>query len=115
MTDESFVQRIDILCECQGCQKRFGVEIETSCGLSNYKDFDAVVRDYVLGGDATCYTWGVRGKQTVDRFGLSGSPSIQADLLLCDVCTKKCDDLSIEENLTRKQVNEALGLGSSED
>jgi hypothetical protein len=35
---------------------------------------------------------------------------VQADLLLCDICSKKCDDLPIEGALTRRQVNQALGL-----
>lgn len=30
--------------------------------------------------------------------------------MLCDICSKKCDDLPIEGNLTRAQVNRALGL-----
>jgi hypothetical protein len=106
------VVRIDALCECEGCAKRFGVELDLSNTLKDgpYEDFEALVRDTVRGGGATCYTWGVRGKATVDRIGLSYSVTIQADLLLCDVCSRKCDELPIEENLTREQVNEALGL-----
>lgn len=29
---------------------------------------------------------------------------------VCDACSKKCDDLPIERNLTRPEVNGALGL-----
>lgn len=36
--------------------------------------------------------------------------AMQAGLMLCDVCSKKCDLLPIEGELTRAQVNEALGL-----
>jgi hypothetical protein len=52
----------------------------------------------------------VRGKATVDRMSLSYQATIQADLTLCDICSRKCDDLPIEGNLTRAQVNRALGL-----
>jgi hypothetical protein len=41
---------------------------------------------------------------------LDGQPSIQGDLLLCDRCTKICDDLPIEGALTRAQVEKALDL-----
>lgn len=30
--------------------------------------------------------------------------------MLCDVCSKKCDDLPIERNLTRAEVNDVLGI-----
>jgi hypothetical protein len=104
------VQRIDALCECEGCGKRFGIELDTGEDLNSYADFEALVRDTILGGQALCYTWGIRGKSTVDRLSLSYNVTIQADLMLCDVCSKKCDDLPIEAALTRAEVNRALGL-----
>lgn len=106
------VVRIDALCECEGCGKRFGVEIDIAEELKggDNADFEALVRGTIWGGQATCYTWGVRGKVTVDRMSLSYQPTIQADLMLCDICSRKCDDLPIEESLTLAQVNEALGL-----
>ena len=104
------VVRMDALCECEGCGKRFGVELDIGECLNEGDDFETVVRETIRGGTATCYTWGVRGKITVDRFSLSGQPTIQADLMLCDICTRKCDDVPIERNLTRAEVNEALGL-----
>jgi len=118
MTDYA-VQRIDALCSCEGCGKRFGVELDIGEPLKDghYVDFDDMVRWYVRGGNVNCYTWGVRGKATVDRLSLSCHPTVQADLLLCDICTKKCDDVEVPEdrNLTRAEVNDALGLvGESE-
>ena len=106
------VVRIDALCECEGCGKRFGVELDLPGRLKggSDEDFESLVRDTIRGGCATCYTWGVRGKATVDRMGLSGQPTIQADLMLCDVCTKKCDAIEVDRNLTRAEVNGALGL-----
>ena len=41
---------------------------------------------------------------------LSYQATVQADLLLCDVCSRKCDDLPIEGDLTLAQVHEALGV-----
>lgn len=106
--------RIDALCCCEGCGKRFGVELELAEALKDgqYDDFEDMVRWTIRGGNANFYTWGVRGKQTVDRMALSYSPTIQADLMLCDVCSRKCDDVEIPEdrNLTRAEVNEALGI-----
>jgi hypothetical protein len=52
----------------------------------------------------------VRGKATVDRLSLSYQPTIQGDLLLCDECSKRCDDLPIEGALTREQVEKVLDL-----
>jgi hypothetical protein len=106
------VVRMDALCECDGCQKRFGVEIDIGFNFGNsvYADFDDLARDTIRGGQANYYTWGVRGKATVDRLSLSGFPSIQADLMLCDECTRKCDDLPVEGNLTLAQVHQALGI-----
>lgn len=105
--------RVDILCECEGCQKRFGVEAELARELNNeaWPDFDALAREEIRNrGEG--YVWGVRGKATVDRFPI-GWVTIQADLMLCDECTKKCDDLEgvpEDRNLTRAEVNKALGL-----
>lgn len=106
------VVRIDALCQCEACSKRFGVELELAEDLKggSHEDFESLVRDTILGGNATVYTWGVRGKSTVDRLSLDGLPSIQGDLLLCDRCTKICDDLPIEGALTRAQVEKALDL-----
>lgn len=106
------VVRVDALCECEGCQKRFGVELELAADLKNDfpEDFEMMAREEIRAGNGTYYTWAVRGKQTVDRVTLTGYPTIQADLMLCDECTKKCDALPIERNLTRVEVNGALGL-----
>lgn len=104
------VVRIDALCRCEGCDKRFGVEIELAADIGNVDDFEELVREEIRGGNATSYTWGVRGKMTVDRLPLSCQPTIQADLMLCDRCSKLCDDLPIEGALTRAQVEKALNL-----
>lgn len=66
--------RIDALCECEGCHKRFGVELDLAADLKGGypKDFDEMAREAIRGGQADCYTWGVRGRQTVERFPLSG-------------------------------------------
>lgn len=106
------IVRIDALCECEGCQKRFGIELDMGESLlaGEYVDFDDMVRETIRGGNTTHYTWGVRGKQTVDRLPLSYQPTIQAGLMLCDVCSKKCDELPTEGALTREQIEEALGL-----
>lgn len=106
--------RVDILCECEACYKRFGVEIDLAEDWKggHYKDADDAAREYIRGGNAAYYTWAVRGKQTVDRVSLSCAPTIQADLMLCDICTAKCDAVEVPEdrNLTRAEVNKALGL-----
>lgn len=104
--------RIDALCQCEGCGKRFGIELDLGRNLTNehFPDFDSLAREEIRNGLSPGYVWGVRGKATVDRLSLSGSVTIQADLMLCDVCTRKCDDVPVERNLTRAEVNEALGL-----
>lgn len=102
------VVRVDILCECDGCQKRFGIEADIGRDL-DWPDFEALAREELLNGREG-YTWGVRGKSTVERFPLTGWPTVQADLMLCDECTRKCDDLPIDRDLTRAEVNQALGL-----
>lgn len=104
------VVRVDVLCMCDGCAERFGVEVERSETLSDYEDFDALVTETIRGGNTTHFRWGVRGKATVDRLSLTYQVTIQAGLMLCDICSKKCDELPIEGALTRAQVNEALGL-----
>lgn len=106
------VKRVDALCECEGCGKRFGIELDIGRDLNNelFPDFDALAREEIRNGLVAAYIWGVRGKATVERFAVSGPVTIQADLMLCDVCTRKCDDLPIERNLTRAEVNEVLGL-----
>jgi len=103
--------RIDALCECEGCSKRFGVELELATDFGGeLADFEELVRETITGGDATSYTWGVRGKSTVDRLPLAYQPTIQGGLMLCDRCSELCDDLPIEGNLTRAQVEKALNL-----
>lgn len=105
------VVRIDALCECDGCQKRFGIELELTDDLKEYEDFQSIVLANVKGGNSGCYIWGVRGKQTVDRFPLTYHVTVQGnDMLLCDGCSKKCDDLPIDRNLTHAEVLDALGL-----
>lgn len=106
------VVRIDALCVCEGCEKRFGVELDTAEDLKggDHTDFEALTRSTIQSGQATTYTWGVRGKATVDRISLSYHVTIQADLMLCDDCSRKCDELPIEGPLTREQVNEVLGF-----
>lgn len=106
------VVRVDALCQCEGCGKRFGIEIDIGRNLNNkeFPDFESLVREEIRNGLSAGYTWGVRGKTTVDRMALSGWVTIQAELMLCDVCSRKCDDLPIERNLTRAEVNGALGL-----
>lgn len=105
------VVRIDALCMCDGCAKRFGVELDVAEDLKDgdNADFESLVRETICNGTAG-YTWGVRGKATVDRLSLAYQPTIQAGLMLCDICSKLCDDAPIEGNLTRAQVNQALGL-----
>ena len=104
--------RIDALCVCDGCEKRFGVELDLAADLKDgpCADFEELVHETVRSGNHTSYTWGVRGKATVDRLSLSGETTVQAGLLLCDECTKKCDAVPVERNLTRAEVNEALGI-----
>ena len=106
------VIRIDALCCCEGCGKHFGVELDLAEDLKEgeYIDFEELVRDTIRGGMAACYLWGVRGKATIDRFPLSYQATIQGGFLLCDICSKKCDDLPIKGNLTEKQVREALDI-----
>lgn len=106
------VIRIDALCQCEGCSKRFGIELELAADLKTGfpSDFEGMVREAILSGDATTYTWGVRGKATVDRLPLSYQPTIQGDLMLCDTCSKRCDDLPFEGDLTRAQVEKVLDL-----
>ena len=102
------IVRVDCLCECDGCDKRFGVELETAVDLDEVESFEELVKETVRSGNPTCYTWGVRGKQTVDRFPLSYSVTIQAEMLLCDECSMKCDDFPIEGALSKEQVLAAL-------
>jgi len=75
-----------------------------------HPDFESLVRETIREGQCNCYTWGVRGKATVDRMPLSYHTTIQAGLMLCDICSRKCDDLPIKGALTRAQVNKILGL-----
>ena len=104
------VVRMDALCECEACSKRFGIEIELATETSEFEDFEDIVRAAIKEGNTTHYVWGVRGKATVDRLPLPYRPTIQGDLMLCDRCSKICDDLPIEGALTRAQVEKALDL-----
>jgi hypothetical protein len=106
------VVRVDALCQCEGCGKRFGIEVDIGRDLNNeaLPDFEALVREEIRNGLSPGFVWGVRGKATVDRLPVSYSVTIQADLMLCDICSRKCDDLPIERNLTLAEVNEVLGL-----
>jgi hypothetical protein len=106
------VVRIDVLCMCDGCADRFGVELEIGTDLKDcaYSDIEEWARDTIRGGNATCYKWGVRGRHTVDRMPLTYQATIQAGLMLCGICSWTCDNLPIEGNLTRAQVYKALGL-----
>jgi hypothetical protein len=114
------IARIDILCECENphCAKRFGVELDTGTFIvvKPQRDFlgdvvEKLVKEAIRDGNGTYYTWAVRGKITVDRISLSGPPSIQGNLMLCDACTKKCDADPKEGNLTQEEVEEILGMG----
>mgnify|MGYP006266259373 CR=1 FL=1 len=99
--------RVDVLCECEGCRKRFGVELDLAEELNGH-DFDYLAREAIRGGQSNYYIWGVRGKATVDRLPLSGYPSVQGGRMLCDVCTKTCDAIPVDRNLTREEVDCAL-------
>ena len=101
------VVRVEVVCECDGCGKRFGVELETSEDLQLYKDFEQLTRQVIKDG-AAGYEWHVRGKHTIDRISLNYQPTIQGGMMLCDVCSKKCDALPIDVNLTEQQVIEAI-------
>jgi hypothetical protein len=114
------IARIDILCECENphCAKRFGVELGLADEVPDSKHpkylgdlIQDLVREAIRDGNGTYYTWAVRGKITVDRISLSGPPSIQGNLMLCDACTKKCDADPKEGNLTQEEVEEILGMG----
>jgi hypothetical protein len=102
------VVRVDCLCECDVCSKRFGVELETTEDFSKIESFEELVKETVRSGNPICYTWGVRGKQTVDRFPLSYSVTIQGEMLLCDECSRKCDDYPEEGALSASQVFAAV-------
>jgi len=110
------VIRVEALCECEGCQKRFGIELDLAEKLSggDFLDFEALVRQTIRDGMSPGYITGVRGKATVERYSLTGPVTIQGNRMLCDVCTKICDALPIDRNLTRDEVNVALGKTEGE-
>ena len=108
------VVRVDVLCMCDGCQERFGVEVERGETLRDYDDFDALVTETIRNGTAG-YKWAVRGKSTVDRVSLTYPPTFQGGLILCDACSRKCDALPIEGALTKAQVLGALDLPIEND
>lgn len=111
------VTRIDALCACDGCGKRFGVELEIAEDLKDgdHPDFESLVRETIRGGQCNCYIWGVRGKTTVDRLPLSYEATIQGDYMLCDVCSRKCDMAPIKGNLSRTQVEKVLDMAQTVD
>jgi hypothetical protein len=90
------------------------MELDIGDNLSEFKDFEGIVRETVLNGTAAAYTWGVRGKQTVERFPLSYNVTIQGGYLLCDVCSKKCDQTDTLSSLTREQVEACLNTPDEE-
>jgi hypothetical protein len=104
------VVRVDALCQCEGCDKRFGVELELADDFKG--DFEEMTRERIRNGDGTYYVLGVRGKHTVDRFPLGYWPTIQGGLMLCDECSRKCDDVPKRETeaLTKAEVLKALQL-----
>jgi hypothetical protein len=104
------VVRVDALCECDGCQARFGVEIDLAREFKDFSNFDHMVREEVLNGNGTYYRWAVRGKMTVDRVRMQAAPTIQGGFLLCDNCSIKCDAMPGDDDLTREQVLAALSL-----
>lgn len=62
------VMRIDALCECDGCQKVFWIELDTATDLGDdIYDFESLVHETVRAGNPISYVWGVRGRSTVDR------------------------------------------------
>lgn len=103
------VVRIDCLCECEGCQKLFGVELPLTAKVT---DWDEAVKKEVREGEAICYKWGVRGKATVDRMALDYYVTVQGGLLLCDDCSQKCDE--VEGDLTQEQVEKILQKGDNQ-
>jgi hypothetical protein len=106
------LKRLDAFCQCEGCGNHFGIEISLSHNMKAFDDFDSLAREEIRNGLNPGYRWGVRGKQTVDRMPLSYSVTIQADYMLCDVCSKKCDDVPVERNLTKLEVETTLGMPS---
>jgi hypothetical protein len=107
--------RLDALCACEGCYKRFGIELDIGRNLADESwlgNFDAVVREEIASGRDDGYVWGVRGQKTVERFG-TGSVSIQGGLMLCSECTKKCDR-DPRDTLDLAAVREILGMEEEE-
>lgn len=102
------VVRVDALCQCEGCSKRFGVELEITEDFKDggYADFEELVCQTIRDGNCSSYTWGIRNA----RLSLSYQPTIQGDLMLCDTCSEKCDNAPIEGELTRAQVENVLDL-----
>lgn len=104
------VIRIDASCDCEACGKRFGVEIPVTDPVANnyFADFEGVVRDIIRSGNGHYFEWIVRGQRTIDRSGLSYQPTIQGGLMLCHICSQKCDEAPFEDALTESQVREIL-------
>jgi len=102
------IARIDTLCECDGCGKRFGIELDITYSPSEFDSFEELVKETVTECFAFCYSWAIRGKETVERFPLDYSVTIQAEMLLCDECSRKCDEFDVVGELTLDQVLEAI-------
>lgn len=43
---------------CEGCGKRFGVELDVASDFEGVPDFEHMVREAILDGNNTTYTWG---------------------------------------------------------
>ena len=107
------LEGIDARVICDGCGKKFFVELDmTDNPGSSPEDW---VRETIRGGQSPGYVWGVRGKHTLDRFQLDYNVTVQGGLMLCDECSKKCDDAPIEGNLSVDEVKAVLGLITDED
>lgn len=106
------VEYLDAACKCDACGKPFRVEVEAATKLTPYldQDLETIVRDNLVAGNARAYTLGIRGKHTLDRFDLDYQATLQGGYILCDVCSRKCDDAPIEGALSKEQVEDILGL-----
>lgn len=100
------VLRIDARCECDFCHKPFIVEIEPNETIQAFSDMEAIVRKAILAGEKG-YTYGVRGQKTIDRFHFDYPVTIQGGLMLCDECSKICDQID-SVDVTKEQVEQAL-------
>lgn len=120
------IVRIEATVECDGCGKRFMVDVEPSkrClfgvdqetgAAQGFVDASELAVESVRGGE-----WHeiiVRGQRTIARETTGdGSCSVQAGLCLCNECTAKCDAVPtvgaagehVERSLTEAEVRKAL-------